>query len=82
MELQQLQVEGHLVDLLYEDATGSAQLLVGHFEGRLGLYHLNLEGASYASSLEAHRGLVRVAAQHRDGFLTGGEDGLLCCWRP
>lgn len=80
--LRHLGVDGHLVDVLYEDCSGRAQLLTSHFEGRLALYHLNLEGASYTCSLEGHKGLVRTAAPYRDGFLTGGEDGLLCCWRP
>eukprot|EP00438_Fugacium_kawagutii_P029922 Skav232668 [mRNA] locus=scaffold698:205106:214384:+ [translate_table: standard] len=57
---------GHLVDVLYDNQSGAAYVLISSVKGRLCLYHLNLEGASYMSDLTddkgGHEALVRVSS--------------------
>lgn len=65
---------------------GSAYVLMSSVRGKLCLYHLNLEGATYTSDLKdgkgGHKALVRVSSGFAENtFVTGGEDGNLCLWR-
>lgn len=80
--------DGYVVDVLYDEASGRANVLTGRVNGSLVLYHLNLEGATFAADLACtaggHTEVVRAATQlsSKGLFATGGEDGQICLWKP
>ncbi|CAE8606410.1 unnamed protein product [Polarella glacialis] len=89
--LQVGESDGYVVDVLYDDSSGRASVLAGSVDGALVLYHLNLEGATFSqalpsgrvSSVGGHKAVVRASAQlGPTAFATGGEDGVICLWKP
>ncbi|CAE8602673.1 unnamed protein product [Polarella glacialis] len=89
--LQVGESDGYVVDVLYDDSSGRASVLAGSVDGTLVLYHLNLEGATFSqalpsgrvSSVGGHKAVVRASAQlGPTAFATGGEDGVICLWKP
>ena len=45
-----------MVNVLYNNRLGSAYVLMSSVRGKLCLYHLNLEGATYTSDLKDGKG--------------------------
>ena len=45
-----------MVNVLYDNRLGSAYVLMSSVRGKLCLYHLNLEGATYMSDLTDGKG--------------------------
>ena len=45
-----------MVNVLYDNRLGSAYVLMSSVRGKLCLYHLNLEGATYMSDLKDGKG--------------------------
>ncbi|CAK0798800.1 unnamed protein product [Prorocentrum cordatum] len=82
--------DGYVLGTLYDEGSGVAHVAAGGVDGRLGLFHLNLEAASFSGLVPhgagggGHSGVVRSLAQLGASrrFATGGEDGLVCLWRP
>eukprot|EP00930_Biecheleria_cincta_P090899 TRINITY_DN80387_c0_g1_i1.p1 TRINITY_DN80387_c0_g1~~TRINITY_DN80387_c0_g1_i1.p1 ORF type:complete len:374 (+),score=62.83 TRINITY_DN80387_c0_g1_i1:70-1191(+) len=80
--------DGYVVDVLYDEDSGRAHVLTGRVDGSLVLYHLNLEGATFAADLACstggHKAVVRAVTQLGSNglFATGGEDGQICLWNP
>lgn len=80
--------DGTVVNVLYDEPSGRAHVLTGRVDGSMVLYHLNLEGATFAADLACsnggHKDMVRTATQlnSKGLFATGGEDGQICLWTP
>lgn len=78
--------DGYIVGVLYDRPSGHADVLAGDVAGGLALFHLNLEVADFTGPLpKGHNGIVRATEQLGGAgrhFATGGEDGVVCVWRP
>eukprot|EP00928_Gymnodinium_smaydae_P028297 TRINITY_DN21605_c1_g2_i2.p1 TRINITY_DN21605_c1_g2~~TRINITY_DN21605_c1_g2_i2.p1 ORF type:complete len:438 (+),score=108.94 TRINITY_DN21605_c1_g2_i2:48-1316(+) len=89
--------DGYIVDVLYNDSSGRAEVLAGSVDGQLALFELNLQEASFLGfaggqrgdsdsngQTLCHTGVVRsaVALGACGAFATGGEDGTVRLWRP
>jgi len=81
---------GYLLDVLYDEDSGRAGLLAGSVDGTLAAYHLNLEDTTFLGTFtdgnngSGHAGVVRGCARvgNKGLLATGGEDGLVCVWKP
>lgn len=77
---------GSIVEVLYDEPSGRAHVLASAVDGRMAVYHVNLEGATFVAELPGQAGgghseLVRSAAQLGTSyFATGSEDGHVLVW--
>lgn len=96
-QLRQGDTDGYVLGALYDAESGRAHVLAGAIDGSMLLFHLNLEAATVSAVMPAgdanargHRRAPRCMVPliggglggSQGGFVTGGEDGRICVWRP
>ena len=65
-----------MVDVLYDKQSGTAYVLASSVEGKLCLYHLNLEGTSYISDLTGGKDGKNGKGTHQFPY----QGGVIVCF--